>query len=120
MIGSRIELEYQKELENYKMDFANRNYSVAWNHLERAHVIVQFHAMKHFWVHILMLVHSLKTFNFNEALGQIPRLFLAIPGSITGRAPKGNTGGANVGMFTPMEIPEDLRAILELEKTIYK
>jgi len=34
-------------------------------------------------------------------------------GSWTGRAPRGNTGGADVGIFTPMEIPPDLRALLD-------
>lgn len=47
-----------------------------------------------------------------ELLGQLSRLLLAAPGSWTGRAPRGNTGGAGVGIFTPMEIPADLAALL--------
>jgi hypothetical protein len=50
--------------------------------------------------------------NFREWAGQIPRLLLAAPGSWLGRAPLGNTGGANVGIFTPMPIPDDLQALL--------
>jgi hypothetical protein len=48
-----------------------------------------------------------------EVAGQLLRLLLAGPGSLTGRYPAGNTGGANVSAFLPMPIPEDLRAILE-------
>ncbi len=48
-----------------------------------------------------------------EVAGQLLRLLLAGPGSITGRYPVGNTGGADVSPFRPMPIPEDLRAILE-------
>jgi hypothetical protein len=48
-----------------------------------------------------------------ELLGQFARLLLAGPGSWLGRAPLGNTGGANVGIFSPMPIPEDLRALLD-------
>ncbi|MNT47969.1 hypothetical protein D3C72_1847260 [compost metagenome] len=55
--------------------------------------------------------------NFREALGQIPRLILAAPGSALGRAPLGNTGRSAVGIFTPMPIPDDLRRILMPEET---
>jgi len=40
-------------------------------------------------------------------------VLLAAPGSWLGRAPLGNTGGANVGIFTPMAIPEDLQRMLD-------
>jgi hypothetical protein len=50
--------------------------------------------------------------DLRELFGQLPRLLLAAPGSWTGRAPRGNTGGADVGIFTPMEIPPDLSALL--------
>ncbi|HEV3401169.1 MAG TPA: DUF3703 domain-containing protein [Acidimicrobiales bacterium] len=45
--------------------------------------------------------------------GQVLRLVLAGPGSLTGRYPLGNTGGANVSAFAPMPIPDDLRDLLE-------
>jgi hypothetical protein len=37
---------------------------------------------------------------------------LAGPGSISGRYPVGNTGGADVSAFSPMAVPEDLRPLL--------
>ncbi len=48
-----------------------------------------------------------------EIVGQLVRLVLAGPGSLTGKYPVGNTGGANVSAFAPMPIPDDLRAVLE-------
>jgi hypothetical protein len=48
----------------------------------------------------------------HEFFGQVFRLLVAGPGSLTGRYPVGNTGGANVSAFKPMAIPEDLRAAL--------
>ena len=60
-----------------------------------------------------MFAWSLKNQNAKELLGQIPRILLAIPGSLTGKAPLGNVGGARVGIFQPMEIPEDLKKILD-------
>ncbi len=48
-----------------------------------------------------------------EIVGQVVRLVLAGPGSLNGKYPVGNTGGANVSAFAPMPIPDDLRAVLE-------
>lgn len=84
-----------------------------WRHLERAHILGQYQATRHFHVHVLMMIFSLRHFQILEFLGQIPRIILSIPGSITGLAPKGNTGGSNVGIFQPMEIPRDLEFYLE-------
>jgi len=85
----------------------------AWRHLERAHVLSQGHAGPHVRVHGRMLGFAVRRGDLREALLQLPRLILAAPGSILGRAPSGNTGGGNVGMFTPMAIPPDLQAILD-------
>ena len=35
---------------------------------------------------------------------------------MTGKYPVGNTGGADVSVFRPMPIPDDLRAALEQEE----
>ncbi len=85
---------------------------VAWRFLERAHILSQAHAWPHIRVHWTMFTFAWRTHNWREWLGQIPRLILAGPGSLVGRAPWGNTGGANVGIFTPMPIPKELRMIL--------
>jgi hypothetical protein len=37
--------------------------------------------------------------------------------SFVGKIPVGNTGGANVPPLKPMEIPEDLAAIIKSAKT---
>ncbi|HVH17070.1 MAG TPA: DUF3703 domain-containing protein [Myxococcota bacterium] len=34
-----------------------------------------------------------------------------------GRAPRGNTGGADVGIFAPMEIPDDLASLLKGDRS---
>lgn len=85
----------------------------AWGHLERAHVLSQAHAWPHVHVHARMLGFAVRRVDLRELLGQLPRLLLAAPGSWTGRAPRGNTGGARVGIFTPMSIPADLQRLLD-------
>jgi hypothetical protein len=49
-------------------------------------------------------------------VGQLLRLVVAGPGSLTGRYPVGNTGGADVSALAPMPIPEDLRPYLMNEE----
>lgn len=85
----------------------------AWQALERAHVLSQAYAWPHLRVHWAMFTFAWRHRDMRELVGQVPRLLLAAPGSWLGRAPLGNTGGANVGIFTPMPIPEELQAKLK-------
>ncbi|PTL84910.1 hypothetical protein DAT35_07610 [Vitiosangium sp. GDMCC 1.1324] len=85
----------------------------AWRHLERAHILSQAYAGPHVRVHGLMFAFGWRRGDVREVLGQLARILVAGPGSWLGRAPLGNTGGANVGILTPMPIPEDLAALLE-------
>lgn len=84
----------------------------AWRHLERAHVLSQAHAGPHVRVHGRMFTFGWRRRNARELLGQLARILVAAPGSWLGRAPLGNTGGADVGILVPMPIPEDLQALL--------
>jgi hypothetical protein len=85
----------------------------AWRHLERAHVLSQAYAWPHVVVHGHMLIAGFRRGDAREVWGQLVRVLVAAPGSWLGRAPLGNTGGADVGILTPMPIPEDLRRLLE-------
>ena len=67
-----------------------------WRHLERAHI----------------LVAAVRRGEVRETVGQLARVLLAAPGSISGRYPVGNTGGADVSAFRPMPVPDDLRPFL--------
>ena len=60
-----------------------------------------------------MLGATLRRHDRREVVGQLLRLVVAAPGSLSGRYPVGNTGGADVSALQPMPIPEDLRAVLE-------
>jgi len=85
----------------------------AWRHLERAHIISQAYAWPHTRVHLHMLAFGWRRRDVREVLGQITRTLGGGIASLLGRAPLGNTGGARVGVFTPMPIPDDLAAVLE-------
>ena len=104
---------FVRELEDAHRAEDSRDFAVAWSRLERAHILSQAHSGPHVRVHLRMAGFAFRRRALREFLGQVPRILLAAPGSWTGRAPRGNTGGADVGIFTPMEIPPDLRAILD-------
>ncbi|WP_426736177.1 DUF3703 domain-containing protein [Myxococcus faecalis] len=107
-----LRTHFDLELRRVAEAHAHGAHQDAWRFLERAHILSQAHAWPHLRVHGAMFRWAVRHGDWRELLGQLPRLILAAPGSWLGRAPLGNTGGANVGIFTPMAIPEDLRAIL--------
>ncbi|OJT20371.1 hypothetical protein BO221_30580 [Archangium sp. Cb G35] len=108
----KLRHHFEQELQQSREAGSRGDPAAAWTFLERAHILSQAHAGPHIRVHFAMFAFAWRTRNPRELLGQIPRILLAGPGSWSGRAPLGNTGGANVGIFTPMPIPEDLQALL--------
>ena len=84
-----------------------------WRHLERAHILSQPSAWLHLRTHGAMFAAALRRRDGHEILGQVFRFLVAAPGSLTGRYPVGNTGGAHVSAFEPMPIPDDLQVYLK-------
>ena len=84
-----------------------------WSHLERAHILSQPLAGPHVRTHAAMFGAAVRRREPREVVGQLFRIVVAGPGSLTGRYPVGNTGGANVSAFAPMEIPTDLRGFFD-------
>jgi hypothetical protein len=84
-----------------------------WRHLERAHVLSQPWAWDHVRVHASMLRRAWHERDRVEVRGQVLRLVVAGPGSLTNRYPIGNIGRARVSATTPMVITDsDVRAAL--------
>ena len=102
---------YKNELDNSASNFQNGQLQLAWNHLERAHILGQAFPVPHTAVHWQMLKFGWKIKSWNEVVGQIPRLLVGGVKSFVGKIPVGNTGGANVPPLLPMEIPADLNEI---------
>ena len=69
-------------------------------------------------MHWIMLKFGIRIKNGKEILGQIPRLFIGGIKSFVGNIPVGNTGGANVPPLKPMEIPDDLKEMMKLSRTV--
>jgi hypothetical protein len=90
-----------------------RRIAMAWHHLERARILAQTQFWPHLQSHREMLHLALRNRDWREVVGQLFRLAIAPLGNLTGRLPLGNTGRSNVSTFAPMELPPDLRAILD-------
>lgn len=111
-MSPRLRTHFEAELHQARQSEAQGERAAGWRHLERAHILSQAHAGPHIRVHWEMFTFAWRAKDRRELLGQLPRLLLAGPGSLLGRAPRGNTGGTSVGIFTPMPIPEELQALL--------
>lgn len=90
--------------------------AVRWNHLERAHILSQPHPWLHTRNHLSMLTLALRQHDRREAFGQVLRIMVAAPGSLSGRYPVGNTGRTAAGLMTPMPIPADLRHLFGVSR----
>lgn len=93
--------------------FDRREVERAWALLEEAHVLSQPWAWPHVKVHAAMLVLGWRRRDRQEVSGQLLRIIVAGPGSLTGRYPEGNTGRASVPATQPMPVPAELRALLD-------
>jgi hypothetical protein len=107
-----LKAAWNQELRAARQCEAGGDAGSAWRHLERAHILSQPFAAVHVGVHARMLAFAWRHADAREILAQLVRVVVAAPGTWLGRAPIGNTGGADVGIMTPMPIPEDLQQLL--------
>lgn len=108
----RIRKAWHQELERARTARRARDAEREWAHLERAHILSQPLALPHTRTHARMLGYALRRRNGHETIGQVFRLLVAAPGSISRRYPVGNTGGADVSAFEPMPVPAELTDLL--------
>jgi hypothetical protein len=109
---TRLRVAWTAEIDAARAARATGDTSAEWTHLERAHILSQPLARAHVRTHLAMFAVALRHRDRREVIGQLFRIIVAAPGSITGKYPVGNTGGADVSPFAPMPIPDDLRPLL--------
>lgn len=115
-IPEGLKKHLKDELLKSKETFNKGELQTSWRHLERAHILGQAYPIEHSQAHWQMLLFAFRIKNTKEIIGQIPRLLVGGVKSFVGEIPIGNTGGANVPPLKPMEIPEDLKNILNKYK----
>jgi hypothetical protein len=115
-IPDAVRHRLDEDLERARQSERVGEYANAWSALEDAHVLSQPWATKHVRVHWLMLRLGVMQRDAREAVGQLIRLAVAAPGSVTGRYPVGNNGRARVRMTKPMALAPDVAELLEREQ----
>lgn len=111
LIPSKLKPYFDSELEKFKLEYSNKNFEMAWKHLEKAHIIGQKYPFAHTFVHWKMLQFGFKIKNKKEVLGQIPRLIFSGVKSFVGKIPEGNPGGANVPPLKSFPIEKEIKDI---------
>jgi len=90
-----------------------KDFDRCWSLLEDAHVLSQPWAWMHVRVHGSMFVTAIVQRDVREIRGQLSRIAVAGPGSLSGRYPTGNTGRARVPATQPMPIAGELAEVLQ-------
>jgi hypothetical protein len=112
---TRLRQAWAEEIDRARVARTGGDIGAEWRHLERAHILSQPLPGPHLRTHAAMFGAAWRRRDARELAGQTVRLLLAVPGSVSGRYPVGNTGGADVSAFRPMPIPDDLHPLLALE-----
>jgi len=90
-----------------------KDFDRCWTLLEDAHVLSQPWAWMHVRVHGSMFVTAVVQRDVREVRGQLSRIAVASPGSLSGRYPTGNTGRARVPATQSMPIAGELAEVLQ-------
>ena len=90
-----------------------KDFDRCWTLLEDAHVLSQPWAWMHVRVHGSMFVTAVVQRDVREVRGQLSRIAVAGPGSLSGRYPTGNTGRARVPATQPMPIAGELAMVIQ-------
>lgn len=103
---------YEAELAAASAAAVSGDIEATFHRLGRAHIISQRDTWRHVYVHWRMLRLGASIGDWREIFGQLSRIVAA---TLFSRiwVPVGNTGRANVSAMKPMEIPDDLRALMK-------
>ena len=104
---------FEQAMQAAAMSSTQRDWNAAISSLSTAHILGQRTPALHWRVHVAMLRVGWARKDRREVAGQLMRLALVPVGHLSGRLPIGNPGHAGVSAFEPMEIPPELKALLE-------
>lgn len=105
---SILQIAFDSELVTARRLVDCADFDGAFVHLERAHVIGQYHLIPHVRSHWAMLRIGIKRRSTTQVWGQTIRLVLGAIGSVVNVVPSGNTGGTNISMFQRLPIPPEI------------
>ena len=108
----RIQHRVQAALDAAAAAEALGQFTTAFAHLERAHILGQRATGEHVRVHWHMFRFALRNRGASEAFGQAWRVVAASLFTAFGIVPEGNTGGSDVSGVRRMPVPPDLQEVI--------
>ncbi|XDD54591.1 DUF3703 domain-containing protein [Leptospira sp. WS4.C2] len=108
---------FSLEMNQAKNLYKESKYTESFFHLERAHILGQRFVIPHTYNHWWMLKVGIRKKDNREIFGQLVRLVVAGIGSLIGRVPLGNTGGANIGIMQILPIEREFQILFEKAET---
>jgi len=112
----KIKPYVEAELKLYSLNSKDSHHTIAFKHLENAHVLGQESTFFHVKIHWLMFLWAYRQNNIHELIGQIVRMVGAVIGTRIGAIPRGNTGGSNISPFKTMPISPEFEKIIQEAK----
>ncbi len=110
---TRRRIAFDREIALGRERTSTGELDIAFQHLERAHILGQTLVGAHAKTHWLMLTLEIHRRRPAAAFGQVVRLILGVIGSAVGVVPIGNTGGTDISMFKRLPIDPELQAIID-------
>ncbi len=110
---TRIRPAVSAALDTAAAEESRHRLDTAFVHLETAHVLGQTSTAEHIRVHARMLSFALRHRLAGEAMGQLWRVLAAAVFTPLGLVPAGNTGGSAISGFARLDVPEDLRRVID-------
>jgi Protein of unknown function (DUF3703) len=104
------------ELKLYKAAYGQKKYKLAFQHLERIHIVSQPYPFEHTLTHVRMLKFAILRFKPFEIIVQTLYSLFSFKFSLLNIFPQGNTGGANAIKKGRMHLPLDLKNLIEGNK----
>jgi hypothetical protein len=96
---------------------ARGDFTTAFGHLQRAHVLGQASTLLHVAIHWQMLRFAIRQHKPGETWGQVWRCIGAAVFTAAGLVPSGNTGGSDVNGFRRMPVAPDLQHLIDAART---
>ncbi len=112
-MNQELKAAYWAQIDKAKQQLLENKLEDAFRSLQVAHVLGQKHVWPHTVSHLYMLKIGWLKKDAREIMGQLLRIPLGILGSLVGIVPSGNTGGSDVSMYQRMDIPADIKELLE-------
>ncbi|MCH2215643.1 MAG: DUF3703 domain-containing protein [Flavobacteriales bacterium] len=110
-LPERLKPYFNVELKQYKQALNADQLHIAWEHLERAHILGQRYPFAHISVHWKMLKFGWKLGCRKEIWVQTRRLVSSGFESLFGSIPMGNPGGSNVSSLMSFPVDPHIRGI---------